>query len=297
MAKNKAKKKLQFSDIHNKLKKRAASARISFEKNHPHALDYFKTVDFDLAQIGEGTVKLAASGILASSLLFGTPTIDDMTKSVDEKLAQLPKSERESMFAAGLQEVLPPDIAPLEVEQEAAVSTLIQNFWQISARAELEGNRLNHSYGMIGAEQHLPRFAGDSAALHDEIQSAGITPARGAFGYFVNSPSELTDEIVAQEKYYVAVQTLYLPDWNSNWKKLKEWYKFRKVIVINPENGKAITAVIGDAGPAKWTGKHFGGSPEVMEYLGLYGGMRKGKVLLYFVDDPDGSVALGPVGV
>ena len=104
----------------------------------------------------------------------------------------------------------------------------------------------------------------------------------------------MTKEDYLREKYYVAVQTLYLPDWHKRWNYLKDWYKYRKVIVVNPENGAGVVAVVGDSGPASWTGKHFGGSPEVMNVLGgpKY---RAGRVLLFFVDDAENKVPLGPV--
>jgi len=59
-------------------------------------------------------------------------------------------------------------------------------------------------------------------------------------------------------------------------------------------NGNVVIADIADSGPAAWTGKHFGGSPEVMDYLG---GSRykKGPVVVFFVDDPKNEVPLGPV--
>ena len=69
----------------------------------------------------------------------------------------------------------------------------------------------------------------------------------------------------------------------------------RKMIAINPHNGKAVVGVVADAGPAKFTGKHFGGSPEVMTHLNLIYGKKKGKVILYFVDDPNDEIPLGPV--
>ena len=77
-------------------------------------------------------------------------------------------------------------------------------------------------------------------------------------------------------------------------KYLREWYKYRKVLIVNTDNGNAVVAAIADSGPAAWTGKHFGGSPEVMEYLG---GPRykKGPVLIFFVDDPENKIPLGPV--
>ena len=56
-----------------------------------------------------------------------------------------------------------------------------------------------------------------------------------------------------------------------------------------------MVADVADAGPANWTGKHFGGSPEVMGYLGLNVHMQKGAVLLFFVNDPNAEIPLGPV--
>ena len=65
--------------------------------------------------------------------------------------------------------------------------------------------------------------------------------------------------------------------------------------VINPQNGKVIIAVVADSGPSWWTGKKFGGSPEVMDYLQLQDGRQKGAVVVFFVDDPQDQVPLGPL--
>ena len=69
------------------------------------------------------------------------------------------------------------------------------------------------------------------------------------------------------------------------------------MLVVNPQNGKAMVVVIGDAGPAAWTGKHLGGSPEVMKYLERVDGRQKGPVLYFFLDDPDDKIPLGPLPV
>ena len=67
------------------------------------------------------------------------------------------------------------------------------------------------------------------------------------------------------------------------------------MLVVNPENGKAMVVVIGDAGPGQSTGKHLGGSPEVMKYLQRVDGKQKGPVLYFFIDDPEDRVPLGPI--
>jgi hypothetical protein len=163
---------------------------------------------------------------------------------------------------------------------------IIKNTIGVNVKATLEGEHLNTTYGYIGLEQHLMRYPGDNVTY--------MAPGKGAWGYFAGSKSTLTQDDVEREKWYVVVQTLYLPDWEKRLSYLRDWYKYRKVLVVNTVNGNAVVGDIADSGPAAWTGKQFGGSPEVMESLG---GSRytKGQVLIFFVDDPTNQIPLGPV--
>jgi len=193
-----------------------------------------------------------------------------------------------------LKKILPPTTRVLTQKEEFLLAVVLTETLKVKVSACLEGQRLNHQWGTIGLEQYLPRYPGDT--VYDrEFPRAGITPKPGAWGYFVSSASHLTEDIISKEKYYVAVQTLYLPDWINRARYLKNWYKYRKMIVINPETGRAVVAVVADAGPAKWTGKQFGGSPQVMFDLGFYPKHTKGKVLVLFIDDPDDKIPLGPI--
>lgn len=224
--------------------------------------------------------RLLTSGILTGSLLLspgnafpvraGIP-VQNHTSIADPLDLSLTLSDR-------LTAVLPPEIGPLTPEQEDKVSQIIHDVYGFTATPVLDGNRLNQAYGLIGAEQHLMRYPGDSVP--------NMAPGRGAWGY-VTDPEK--------EKYYVAVQTLYLPDWTTRLSYLRDWYKYRKVVVVNPNNGRTVVAVVADSGPAAWTGKHFGGSPEVMTELRLDVGKQKGPVILFFVDDPNDHIPLGPV--
>lgn len=172
------------------------------------------------------------------------------------------------------------------------IEDILKTTLGVEATPNLDGHRLNHDFGFIGYEQHLRRFPEDRLEFHQDELTAGMAPNSGAWGYLVNSRGALTAEEEMREKYYVAVQTLYLPEWELQAAELKQWYKYRKVIVVNAEAGKAAIASILDAGPANWTGKQFGGSPELMNYLELDSGMRKGKVLLWFIKN---DLPFGPV--
>ena len=188
--------------------------------------------------------------------------------------------------------------------EEGQIAALVQDLLHVAVKSELEGMRLNTNYGYMGGEQHLRRYLGDTMATHlknDEERSmfgdAGMAPALGAWGMWAKSGKDLTKENIAQEQWYVAIQTFLSPGWDAHYWEYYKWFQYRKVMVINPANGKGVVAVIGDAGPASWTGKVFGGSPEVMEALGLGSGSRKGAVVIFFVDDRQNSVPLGPVDI
>lgn len=279
-----------------RLKAKQQSSRELLQSKFAHAVATLNKLEFDFSRIRHRSAQVVAATALAGAVMATNPDIaarfeqlsmQQETETSADKLQQRLRQE--------LQHVLPRRIGPLSPQMERHISEVIAQTLGISATAELEQQHLNTSYGYIGAEQHLPRFPGDAIGLHDALQHKGITANRGAFGYFARSRSELTQEQIDQEKYYVAVQTLYLPNWNRDHRWLKDWYKFRKVLVVNPVNGKAMVAVVGDAGPAAWTGKQFGGSPELMEYLQLKDGRQKGAVLLFFVDEENGHIALGPV--
>jgi len=300
MKKKSARKKKK--SLREKIVSQRLQAEKEFHRKHPHAKEFFEKKGLKLEKVRQHSSKLLAAGTLAGGLLLTSPQLSvpsiklpyDWVKVLTDAGLVSPK-DSPNFLAIRLKEVLPKITCPLDPEVERQISFLVEKLSRIRVRASLESERLLTCYGLIGAEQHLPRFLGDTVSQHDEWRESGITPGRGAWGYFVKNKNELSNEDILREKYYVAVQTLYLPDWEKRQPYLRDWYQYRKVMAINPQNGQAVVAVVADAGPAAWTGKQFGGSPEVMFHLGLHQGMRKGPVLLFFVDDPENKVALGPV--
>ncbi len=275
-----------------------AHAEISdkkLRKHHSAAADWFDKRGLAPGDLRHHAGRFASAAALTGAMLISNPLIAKVASFENKNLATLPLDQLRTLFASNMQAILPSSVHPLTPEEEASLSRLISIFWDVDAKGTLEGEHLNTTYGYIGAEQHLPRFPGDGiddARAHPE---SGMTPGKGAWGYFANSREEMTPDLVQKEKYYVAVQTLYLPDWQDRFTYLREWYKYRKVAVVNPKNGKMIIADIADAGPAQFTGKSFGGSPAVMSYLEMHDGAQKGAVLLFFVDDKHNTIPLGPV--
>jgi len=293
--------KIDFSSIREKLKLRQFEAKENLNKKHPHVLKYLKNKGIDLEKIREHSVRILSAGALTGTLLFtppvGVKTLPSPTEiieSLKSLLAEKTPDAPQKLLIDLLSGLLPERPRPLSKEEEQKLEQIFGQILGIKAKANLEGEHLNTTYGYIGAEQHLRRYPGDTMTGHEPFFKEGMAPGLGAWGYFAYTKDKLTTSLEETERWYAVVQTLYLPDWNTRTRYLREWYRYRKVLIVNTKSGNAVVAAIADSGPAAWTGKHFGGSPEVMEYLG---GPRykKGAVVLFFVDDPENKVPLGPV--
>lgn len=271
--------------LRNKLKLKSLEVQKNFNEKYPHVKKFLDERGIELAKIREHSAKVIAASALTGTLFF-TPISGQIDLKTPIEISKNVDEPQQKTLLMEMKNLLPQKIESLTREQEKRLEQIFQNLIGIPVRATLEGEHLNTTYGLIGLEQHLMRYPGDSVEY--------MAPGKGAWGYFAKSKSELTEDLIEKEKWYAVVQTLYLPDWKGRLNYLRDWYKYRKVLIVNTKNGNAVVADIADAGPAAWTGKVFGGSPEVMEALG---GKKytKGAVVVFFVDDPNNTVPLGPV--
>lgn len=274
-----------------------------FYKTHRNAHQWLKGHSLEVDDFRKKSQQLLAATSVAGSMMLHQPVDLQVSKQIqamerdkdDHLLSQISKEERE-LILEKLRSIVQMPPGQLDQEDELYIEQQVSDILGFTVTAELDGHRLNHTIGIMGGEQHLKRYPTDSLENHDAYLDAGMAPARGAFGWFTEN-GELSPEAVEREKYYFAVQTLYLPDWSSNYNELKPWYKFRKMIVINPNEKVAVVGVVADAGPAEWVKKQFGGSPEVIREAKIWSPASKGRVLLLFVDDPDDSIPLGPINL
>jgi len=289
--------------LRNKLKLKNLEVRQSFSEKFPEVNRFLTEKGIDLGKIREHSAKIIGAGALTGTLLFtppgnikDLPPLSEIIASIKGLIKEGSIDLPQKFLIDLLKGILPERTRPLTESEEKKIEQVFEKVIGVKAKANLEGERLNTTYGLIGAEQHLARYPGDNIYNHPKIPSGdeGMAPGLGSWGYFSQSRENLTKSLEETEKWYAVVQTLYLPDWNKRAKYLREWYKYRKVLVVNTDNGNAVVAAIADSGPAAWTGRHFGGSPEVMEYLGG-SKYKKGLVLVFFVDDPENKVPLGPV--
>jgi len=280
----------RYQRLHQDFQKKHKDAKKWLQKNNT-ALD-------DVWLIGK---QLVAAVSLAGQIAMTQPVearVQQQLQVIEEKqkdklLSEITEQEQQEILQKMIGYVNSPP-GHLPKEDELYLEQQLTDMFGFEVAAELEGYRLNHSVGIMGGEQHLRRFPTDSLVQHDAYIEAGMAPNRGAFGWFTEN-GQLTETAIQREKYYFAVQTLYLPDWYTNYAELKPWYKFRKMVAINPAEQMAVVGVVGDAGPALWVKKQFGGSPEIIREGKIWSPKSKGRVLLFFINDPEDRVPLGPI--
>lgn len=252
------------------------------------------------------SIKHLAAGSLGGLILLSYPQheklpVPALTASREGILSGY---DQNVLLAQTISEMLPSEVRPLDNNEEKEILEILSKNFGFTVSAKIDGIRLNRNYGLIGGEQHLYRYPGDNLYAHAESSvdsakygDAGIAPGLGAWGYFAPSQAEFNEIDKERERYYLAIQTFLAPGFAEDFARYRDFFKYRKLLVVNPKTGQAVVAVVGDAGPAEWTGKHLGGSPEVMDILSLATGPRKGPVLYFFIDDPENKIPLGPVKV
>ncbi len=260
-----------------------------FEKKHEHAKKWFEQKGISLATIRQHSAKTLAGATLGSALLLATPAMP-MQRPLSQQFVNA--MQRIEEFITYLNQLFV--TKELTQQDETNVVANIRKFFGIDAAFTLGGKRLPTYLGKMGLEQHLARYPGDAIGQHQAFQYEGMAPGLGAFRYFEQQGIS-KEQAEEYERFYIVLQTFLIPQWNSDWQQLARWDKFRKFVVINPQNGHAVVAILGDSGPATWTGKQFGGSPEVMAGLGFLPKKTKGDVVVLFVDDPEDTIPLGPI--
>jgi hypothetical protein len=215
------------------------------------------------------------------------------TNSKDSLASSVSKEEYLSIMEK-IVELLQLPAGQLHEDSELYLEQQLSDLLGFDVSANLDNQKLLFSTGIMKAMPHLKRSPTDTLDKHSNFNEAGMSINRSAFGWFGNS-SDLTEKIIDQEKYFISTPLYYLPNWSSDYENIKKWFKFRKVVVINPVERIAVVCSVGDIGPATYTRQQFGGSPELIHAGKIWSPKSAGKVLVLFVDDPEDTVAFGPV--
>jgi hypothetical protein len=145
-------------------------------------------------------------------------------------------------------------------------------YFMVGGAMTLDGIPLPAYSGLVGREQHLClTMSQEPPATHYAISGTPAAAQNGmawqeeggsGYGAWGKAPP------VQDERYYVNMRWNYTDMHGQQILASKDWYYRKKLLVINPANGKRVIASIVEYGPALWTGRVSGLSPEAMLVLG-----------------------------
>ena len=145
-------------------------------------------------------------------------------------------------------------------------------YCQIGGAKTLDGIPLPANSGKVGREQHLClTMSQELPATHYAVSDTPAGAQNGmawqesggpGYGAWGKAPP------VEDERYYVCMRWNYTDLHSQPVLASKDWYYRKRVLVINPANGRKVIASIVEYGPAPWTGRVSGLSPEAMLALG-----------------------------
>ena len=295
-----------FTLLSKKLEEKKNEALEGFKEKHREISRWAKKKGLKTEEVVGKSAKGLAVGVATAAVALSSGTTPG-TRLPDKNLENQKEIRRDIAGTveptvkakADVTSQVKNDLTGANYYDEKKITQELTRILNIPVKADLNGIRLNATYGIMGSESHLSRYPGDNLATHFESDidharyaQAGMAGGPGAWGYLAPSQQKLTAKDTEMEKYYLVAQTFLSPNWGTP--AVKAWFRHRKMIVINPRNGVVVAGVLEDAGPEAWTGRKFGGSPEVINELEL---SKTGPhVLMYFVDDPQDQIPLGRYG-
>ena len=287
-----------FEALSQKIEQKKRSALAALEEKHQQVDKWAKKKGINVEEIAGAGARNLATGVATSAMILSSGFTSGGAAPANHQLTRQISQDPTASITANLDVTARVRSALKGVNpyDSKKVAARLSKVLKIPVKAELKGINLNTNYGIMGYESHLTRYPGDSLYSHFEtgadfqkFSHASMAGGPGAWGYLAPSRSVLSKKNIEREKYYLVVQTFLSPDWGK--RAVKEWFRHRKMVVVNPKNGVVVVGAIEDAGPAEYTGRAFGGSPEVMEELGFSGGGDR--VFMYFVNDPKDIIPLG----
>lgn len=231
-----------------------------------------------------------------ASMVVSHSVTEVIAKAKDAELLHTITMEEHQAIIFKLREVSKLNPGELPKNDLLYLEQQLSDIFGFEVVSELDDKRLPFAMGTMMAAPHLRRFPNDQLADHQRYQEAGLSKTRGSYDWMLEG-GELSDQAAARERYGVALPLAYLPDWQQNYLALKQWYQYRKLLIINPFDLKAIVGSVTDGSMVATLKYQFAGSPEIIREGMIWSPSASGKILAFFINDEENKVVLGPINL
>lgn len=268
-----------------RLKLHLQKNKTDFIANNKEVLEYLKDKNITIENFGFGEYNRQNFG--SSTAKFDENILQEISEkiSTDHNLATKLTIEEKELILNKIREFTHIPAGKIGGETELYFEQQISDILGFIVTSQDE-YLMPYNFGTMKAEPHLKTSPFDNLESHDFCLSAGLETNRSIFGYF--GKKEL-------EKYYISLPLNLVQGFEKDYQNIVSWFKHKKVVVINPNEQLAIVAVVGNTLSALPIQYQFGGSPELIIRGKIWSEKNKGKVMVFYVDDPSDKIPLGVI--
>jgi len=159
-----------YKHLSEKWRKRHQELQRQLWGRHKSSLEWLSRNSRQLVAGSLGGLMLLSNQNINLSSLPQAVSAQEAPKEIDKK----------TFLISDLSGILPKEVRALTGDEEQKVSEIITRTFGIKVSAELQGKRLNRSYGFIGQEQHLTRYPGDTMSTHFDSEEKLLASRNGA---------------------------------------------------------------------------------------------------------------------
>ena len=188
-----------------------------------------------------------------------------------------PQPERDEIFAkleaAAASLSIMPEKELLYLEQQ--VSGLLG----FEITSSLDGQRLTHSFGKIQALNAFSLQPHAQSETTVSVRGATVRLGRPTLGW------DKSPDAIGTKQFLLANHLLLLEDWHHKYAHYKKWYKWRKLLLINPFNRIAVVVELASYALPNPMQFQFGGSPDLIRASQAWSPEAQGLVCVFFIPD------------
>lgn len=202
----------------------------------------------------------------------------------DKMSIKLTTEEREAIFDKLVKLFTDPGLLKT-VEERLYLEQQLGDLTGLNVVYELNGYSLPHTTVKMQARSHQRTSFDDQVANHQPYSEALLEQKRSLFGWINSEKSPPT----LPETYGLTLPLFILESWQKNQQITLEWFKYRKVLVINPFRKVAAIAQITDIGPAHLQRYQALCSPELGRVTQVWFPGNQGRACLFLLDQAEAS--------
>ena len=162
----------QFEALSGKLEQRKSEHIEELKGKHKEVVSWAKKKGIKTEEVIQKSAKGLATGVAAGAMILSSgmpsPVVESQKPNDSELQRELEGRTVEVSITAkkDISKEIQKELSTVSPYNEKIVQKKLNNILNIPVKAQLDGIRLNTTYGLMGYESHLTRYPGDNISTH-----------------------------------------------------------------------------------------------------------------------------------